>query len=182
MSKPDDKTLARMQKLLALAQRGVGGEAANAQRFLETALAKHGMTMADIDGTDQQVRSRVVFPYGTTLERKLTLQIAAKVLDTSNFSVWSRKGERSVAVDMTPAERAEVVMHLAALVPAMDRHMERAFNAFVQSNALYASPTDETDKSGGMSVEELALLDKMVRASERVQVNKALPGAESKGA
>ena len=40
----------KLRKLLALAERGCGGEAENAKRLLEAQLRRYGMTLEDLFG------------------------------------------------------------------------------------------------------------------------------------
>lgn len=179
MQQPDEKTLTRMQKLLELAKRGVGGEAITAERFLAKMLAKHGMQMSDITDDEQQ-RAKVTLKWRTTEDRSLLLQIIAKVTDDSGFTTWVRRGKKVLIVELTPAEHAEVLMHEAALAPALVAHMRRAMQAFIQVNRLYAATTkhDEdntppkpTDKA------ELEAIMQMMSATQPTAVLRALPGA-----
>jgi hypothetical protein len=179
MQQPDDKTLTRMQKLLELAKRGVGGEAANAERFLAKMLAKHGMQLSDITGDEQQ-RSKVTLKWRTTEDRTLILQIIAKVLDESDFTTWVRRGKKVLIVELTPAEHAEVLMHEAALAPALVTHMRRAMRAFIQVNRLYPATSerddDETPRKP-MDKDELEAIMQMMSATQPTTVRKALPKA-----
>lgn len=170
---PDERTLSRMRKLLALAQRGVGGEAENAERFLRKTLAAHGMTMEDL-ASDEVARSRVTLRFSSEWERKLTIQVLAKVLNgIDERPIYTRGRSKLYAVDLTTAEHAEVAMHLAVLSPALKRHMDTAFNAFVQANRLYRERRDD-DSAGDMDPEEAARLLGMMAACERVDVRKAI--------
>ena len=175
MNAPDKKTLTRMQKLLALARQGVGGEADNAERFLARMLAKHGMTLEDIEG-DAQKRERITLKYKTELQAKLLTQILAKVMPPSEFTIWERKGLRALLVDLTPAEHAEVVMHQAALTPALTRHMATAFSAFVQTNRLFMDEPDDDCERPPMDPVEAHRLAQMMAGCERVDIHKALAG------
>lgn len=175
----DEKTLSRMQKLLELAKRGVGGEAANAERFLAKLLAKHGMQLSDIT-SDKQQRSRVTLKWRTTENRALLLQIISKVVDDTHFGVWVRKGKKVLIVELTPAEHAEVLMHEAALAPALQKHMERAMQAFIQVNRLYAASSgcneDEAPRKP-IDKDDLEAIMKMMSATQPTTVFKALPKA-----
>lgn len=179
MQKPDEKTLARMQKLLELAKRGMGGEAANAERFLAKMLAKHGMQLSDITGNEQQ-RAKVKLKWRTTEDRSLLLQIIAKVTDDSEFTTWVLRGKKVLIVELTPGEHAEVLMHEAALAPALVAHMRRAMQAFIQVNRLYKATTereeDETPRKP-MDKAELEAIMQMMAATEPTAVLKALPNA-----
>jgi hypothetical protein len=177
MQKPDQKTIERMRKLLELARRGVGGEAANAERFLHKLLAKHGMTLSDITASDQK-RIEVSFKYRTDEDRKLLVQIISKVLDSSEYTTWKVRGKRVLIVNLTPAEHAEVLMHHAVMVPALEAHMKRAMMAFIQVNQIYPSTSREAKgPRKPMEKEELESILKMMSATKRVDVRKALPHA-----
>lgn len=177
MQQPDDKTLARMQKLLELAKRGVGGEAANAARFLAKMLEKHGMCMSDIAGGEQQ-RSAIELKWRTDEDRTLLLQIVAKVLDSSDFTVWRRGRTRALIVELTPSEHAEVVMHQAVLAPALATHLRRAMEAFIQVNRLYpATSKDDGAPHKPMDKAELEAIVQLMSATKPTAVRKALPKA-----
>ena len=176
MQQPDEKTLTRMQKLLELAKRGVGGEAANAERFLTKLLAKHGMQLSDIANDDQQ-RSKVTLKWRTTEDRSLILQIIGKVLGESEFTTWVHRGKKVLIVELTPSEHAEVLMHEAALAPALVAHMRRAMQAFIQVNQLYPPTTKHDDDTPRktMDKEELEAIMQMMSATRPTTVLKALP-------
>ena len=174
MNQPNERTLARMRKLLALARQGVGGEAENAERFLRKTLAAHGMTMDDL-AAGEEVRSRVTLTYSTDFERKLTIQVLAKVLNgIDGRPIYTRGRKKLYAVDLTPAEHAEVVMHIDILKPVLKRHMDIAFNAFVQANRLYRERREDDCADGDMDDDEAARLLSMMAACERVDVHKAI--------
>lgn len=178
MQPPNDKTLARMHKLLELAKRGVGGEAANAERFLTKMLAKHGMQLSDITSDDQQ-RSRVTLKWRNTEERSLILQIISKVLDNHDFPTWVLRGKKVLIVELTPAEHAEVLMHEAALIPALVTHLRRAMLAFIQVNRLYPMNTERDDDTPckPMDKDELEATMRLMSATAPTTVRKALPKA-----
>lgn len=175
---PDDKTLSRMKKLLELAKRGVGGEATNAERFLSKMLAKHGMQLSDITNDDQQ-RCKVTLKWRTTEDRSLILQIIAKVLDESDFTTWVRRGKKVLIVELTPAEHAEVLMHEAALAPALATHIQRAVQSFIQVNRLYPATSKRNNDTPRkpMDKDELEAIMQMMSATKPTTVRKALPQA-----
>ena len=178
MQQPDEKTLTRMQKLLELAKRGVGGESANAERFLTKMLAKHGMQLSDITDDEQQ-RAKVTLKWRTTEDRLLLLQIIAKVTDDGDFTTWVRRGKKVLIVELTPAEHAEVLMHEAALAPALVTHMRRAMQAFIQVNRLYPATSERDDDTPRkpMDKDELEAIMQMMSATQPTAVLRALPGA-----
>lgn len=61
----------KLKKLLALAERGCGGEAENARRLLEEHLRKYGMTLEDIC---ENKTSRRTFKYRNKEDARLSFK------------------------------------------------------------------------------------------------------------
>jgi len=125
-----------MRKLLALAERGEGGEKANAQRMLDNMLRRHGMTVADLIGETRELHW---FKVRSATDKQLVRQIAAKVLDGQVSSYRNHRNAKEIGVETTPAEAIEIELHFETLRPALERHMDLAFSAFVQANRLFQS-------------------------------------------
>lgn len=83
------KVEAKLRKLLALAQRGEGGEKDNAQRMLEKLLARHGMSIDDLVDDRREIRW---FPISTKYDRKLAAQIMSKVCNSDSPGLYISKG------------------------------------------------------------------------------------------
>lgn len=62
----------KLRKLLALAERGCGGEAENARRLLEAQLSKYGLTLEDLY---ENKTSRRIFKYRNKEERQIIVQV-----------------------------------------------------------------------------------------------------------
>lgn len=71
----------KLKKLLALAERGCGGEAENARRLLEEHLRKYGMTLEDIC---ENKTSRRTFKYRNKEERTIIIQVFLSVLGSKS--------------------------------------------------------------------------------------------------
>lgn len=71
----------KLKKLLALAERGCGGEAENARRLLEEHLRKYGMTLEDI--CENNI-SRRTFKYRNKEERTIIIQVFLSVLGSKS--------------------------------------------------------------------------------------------------
>ena len=81
-----EKVQAKLRKLQALAERGVGGEKETAKRMLEKLLARHGLTLDDLADERRDTRW---FPAPTKFDVRLAAQIMAKVCNTDNPGVYS---------------------------------------------------------------------------------------------
>lgn len=140
----DAKVQAKLRKLMALAERGEGGEKDNAQRILNNLLARHGLT---IDDLNEQYREIRWFSIVNVYDRKLAAQIMSKVCDTCTPGLYTSKGRpKKVGVEVTPAEAIEFELHYDTLRNALAAHFDEAFSAFVQANRLFpATPSGSKD-------------------------------------
>lgn len=133
----DPRIEAKLRKLLALAERGEGGEKDNAQRMLDKLLARHGLTIADLSDERREIRW---FPIVNNYDRRLASQIMAKVSNTFDIGTYKSKGRpKQIGVEVTPAEAIEFEIHYDTLRKALTEHFKDAFSAFVQANRLFPS-------------------------------------------
>lgn len=173
----DDKAKDRIRKLLELARRGVGGEAKTAARFLSKALAKHGLTMADIEDEDEQAAIHW-FTFKTDQERRLLFSTVAMVLDERELSYYNA-GKRKAGFSLTRSQHAEVVMAWTVYKRELAAHLDRAFVAFICANGIGSRKPSDADKDAKMDPAEWALLNQMIAGTKRVTVRKAI-GMEAK--
>lgn len=133
---------AKLRKLLALAERGEGGEKDNAQRMLDNLLARHGLTIDDLIDERREIRW---FPAGNKFDRLLAAQILAKVCNSLEIATYrSNKRRKQIGVEVTPAEAIEFELHYETLRKALAASLDDAFSAFVQVNRLF--PCERSDK------------------------------------
>jgi hypothetical protein len=173
----NDKIHARLMKLYELAKRGEHGERENAQRFLEKQLAKHGMTIADLDDAASATQ-RFKFTYKTDVEHRLLNQILFSVLQTGNLTVWHTRGKRGFDVEMTKAQHLEVEMRYAVYRRELAQQMDHLFVAFIHKNDITgpAREDDDAKPAKQRSEAELAAIRRMMRGIERTELHKAIEG------
>ncbi|KAF1072669.1 MAG: hypothetical protein GAK45_00104 [Pseudomonas citronellolis] len=142
----DEKVQAKVRKLQALAERGVGGEKVNAQRMLDKLLARHGLTLESLAEEHREVRW---FKCANRLELRLAVQIAFKVIGGSyEGSYYRNKGRRSqIGVELTPSEAVEFDLHFDVLRKALAEHLDIAYSAFIQVNRVYAPDASDGDET-----------------------------------
>ncbi|MGF6590735.1 DUF2786 domain-containing protein [Pseudomonas sp. 2835] len=140
----DQKVQEKLRKLQALAERGVGGEKANAQRMLETLLARHGLKLDDLADERREI---CWFPAPSKFETRLAAQILAKVCNTDSPDAYrSKQRPKQIGVKVTPAEAVEFELHYDTLRKALEAHFQDAFSAFVQANRLFpTTPSDDVE-------------------------------------
>lgn len=168
----EDKIRDRMQKLLALARRGEGGEKENAQRFLDRMLAKHGMTLADLDD-EAESKQRVEFKYKGDLEHRLLVQIICAVLQANEFRCG--KIRSGLVVEITRAQRLEIEMSFATYRDELAKNIDRMFLAFISKNRIAPdTDDDDDDKPSRLTREDIAAIRAMMEGMQRTNVRRAI--------
>ncbi len=157
----NQKTKDRCAKLLALTKQGVGGEADNAMRMLEKMLKPYGLSISDID-TDTITMSEIGLPFKTTMEKKLAMQIIYMVTNDEERRVFSYKGRRTLYLDATPAEQAEIIVRYDTLKKALSEEMDILFHGFVIKNKIWGSKKERAGEDD-ITPEDL---ERLQRASD----------------
>lgn len=169
----DDKARQRMLKLLALAKRGEGGERENAQRFLESMLKKHGMTLADLD-EEALSPDWMKFPLKTALDRRLLAQVAAMVLKSNSFLSRQYRGEKAIWLNVTKAQFLEIELHYRAFQRDLKKALEQAYIAFVNRNDIFSGVASDADAPCPHSAEDLAAISAMMQGMPRTAVRREI--------
>lgn len=143
MSNYSDKEIERIhaiaKKLHALAERGVDGEKANAEKVLAAFLKKHNLKLDDLLG---EQKTRRWFKVSKTKD-KFFHQVAASVLGVK-FSTFTRPSLKGmVGIDLTAEEFVEVESRFDFYWRAYQEDLEVFYSAFIQRNKLYAKPSDD---------------------------------------
>lgn len=165
-----EKVQAKLRKLQALAERGVGGEKETAQRMLEKLLARHGLSVEDLDDERRKIRW---FPAPTKFDARLAGQIMAKVCNTDEPGIYGNKSRpKQVGVEVTPSEAIEFELHYDTLRRALAEHFKDAFSAFVQANRLFSN-LPVADSSPAMSERDFRIMS-MAAATPATSINPRL--------
>lgn len=170
----DENVKARIRKLLALAERGVGGEKETANRMLNKMLDRHGMTLDDL--RDDR-RSLHPVKCANAFERRLVSQIISKVQNSPSPKVFKvGRACLTVHIEVTPAELVEFSIHWEALRKDLAKCLGNAYVAFVHTNNLFpADPGDAVDEP--MTPERMADIEAitaMMRGMEPTAVHHRL--------
>lgn len=173
----NDQIKARLLKLLALARGGVGGEAENAEQFLRTRLAKHGLTIADLEDA-KAPKTEVRLTYKDATDKRLLFQVLTMVTNATRMTCLRTKGRKFIDIELTSAQAAEVSIYMDAYRKALNRHLDNAFVAFVHGNNIYAQaandPADSKPDQPRHSEEDLKAIRAMLRGVQTVTVHKAI--------
>lgn len=168
------ETRKRLEKLYALAKRGVGGEKVNAEVKLEAALRKLGLSLQDL--FDEQQRERRTFYLKDKWERRVLIQVIAKVVGDVPFYRTVASSKHRYA-ELTDLEYAEVSLLFDIYKKALQEEIEHTFVAFIHRNDLFGErDPDEDEGDCSMSPEEIEKLCLRMSSMDRVKVRKQLAG------
>lgn len=165
-----DKLLA----LLRLSREGTGGEATNAEAVLERLLAQHGLTLADIDD-DAITKVRVSIKYNDPNDKFLFSQVCSMVLDESRPPIRRFNGTRTIFLDVTPAQRAEIIVRYEILREAFKEEIETLFTAFIIKHRVWSASAKST---GGEMDEKTRRAMAMARSLKDVELTKRLTNGD----
>ncbi len=140
-----DKKQELLQKLKALADRGIGGEKVNAQRKLDEYMKKYGYTLEDLD-EPQKISFEIKCKNET--EKTLLLQIIYKVTNNMHSAytfTWTRNGKpckNLVGCDVTTAQKIEIDFLFDFYKRLYAKEINIFLQAFIQKHQLFGELKD----------------------------------------
>ena len=106
-SKEYESLQAKLKKLLALAEQGVGGEAVNARRLLEKLCKQYGIDIEEL--LDRETKHSYTFEIGRAKEMmQLFVRCLEKVVDIEGMT-YSQPTRSSMRIEVTALQRAEIL-------------------------------------------------------------------------
>lgn len=142
----NDNILELAKKLNALAERGEGGEKANAQDRLKFIMEKYGVTFEMLE---ENKKSR--FEFKATKENfKFYNQVISSVcgnIDTFYYRNEINKVNRTIIAEVTELEYIEIIEKFQFYWKKYQEDPALFYSAFVQKNHLYAKTTDKDEDS-----------------------------------
>lgn len=138
----------KLRKLLALAERGCGGEAENAKRLLEAQLRRYGMTLEDLLNEGKKKRA---FKYRNNEEMKIIIHVLLAVLGSKAEAFCDAtycSSAKRVDIELTDLQYAEISdmvdFYKRQFNKEKKRLMSEMFSAFINKHNLYdCDPIDE---------------------------------------
>ena len=133
----ENKLKDKLLKLLALSERGIGGEAANAEAMLHKLLKDHDMDMSDITDPSDEL-TYIFVNYKTRYEKKLFTQICYKVFNSNDFDTYKKTNQSGkIGTEATPAQCAEIATLYSIYRKAFKKECDVFYNAFLQKNRIF---------------------------------------------
>lgn len=125
----------KLRKLLALAERGCGGEAENAKRLLEAQLRRYGMTLEDLLNEEMKIIIHVL------------LAVLGSKAEAFCDATYCSSAKR-IDIELTDLQYAEISdmvdFYKRQFNKEKKRLMSEMFSAFINKHNLYdCDPSDE---------------------------------------
>lgn len=144
----DEKTIQRIKKLQALAERGVGGEKTTAEKMLQKMLEKNGIS--SLDELEKDEVEYFLFSYRGRHEIKLLKQCMYKVMGYSDHTKYYRTAgtRQKIGIYCTKAQRIEIELEFEFYRNVFYEELPSFMNAFIQAQSIF--PADAPKSSKGL--------------------------------
>lgn len=168
---------ALLKKIRALAERGVGGEADNAEEILRRLMEKYGVSE---DELDEEERRRHDFEYHGKEQEKLLRQVVYKVTGGYAYNLVYRASGRKVktrlGADCTAAEKVEIEFLFDFYTRLWERERDAFLSAFIQKHRIYTIRDDIEPQE--VSREELLKMQALMLGMSDESPVRALPAQQ----
>ena len=150
-----DEIKARLMKMKALANAGVGGERANAEKLLIELAEKYGINLDEFEDGEEVVSFE--FKFSSIWQRKLLSQLVGlmrqekkkrgEALREKELEIYSwlykRGSENERTVYATKSDWLELMAKFEVLKAAYKRQQKSFYLAFLMANDLLTDPDDD---------------------------------------
>lgn len=168
---------ALLKKIRALAERGVGGEANNAEEILRRLMEKYGVSE---DELNEEERRRHDFEYHGKEQEKLLRQVVFKVTGGYAYNLVYRASGRKVktrlGADCTAAEKVEIEFLFDFYTRLWERERAAFLSAFIQKHRIFAIRDDIEPQE--VSREELLKMQALMLGMSDESPVRALPAQQ----
>ena len=155
----NEKKKALLQKLKALAERGMGGEKEGAERKLKQLMAKYGVDQLEFE-EDQVARYEI--KYRGEFEHRLLSQIIYRVRNDKEGQFFRRhgKGSKSILIaECTKAQEIQIRIEFEFYRDLLKEEQELLFEAFIQKHRIFGDSSGEEPEI--QTPEEMERLERM---------------------
>lgn len=155
----------RLQKLYALAMRGVGGEKEQARALLEKLAKKYAISMEDLD---EEAVKEFIFEYHGKEQERILKQIIYMVTDDSNsmYNMRYKASGKSCTTKLgaycTDAQKAEIEFLFDFRKKLWEREKEALIRAYFQKHRLFGKLKDG-EEGRTISNEEYRKMEALIR-------------------
>lgn len=170
-----EKNIELMNKLMALAERGIGGEKETAKKKLAELMDKYGVSDADLSG---EILEDHEYKYRDQYEKQLLLQIFNKVNHERQVLEYKwGKGMRSVKVFRATKEEAmEAEIEYEFYKELWKEEQDFLMDCFIQKHRLFR--LDPNAPKQRVDEETFTRMQHMMRAMQDKQLQKMIESKE----
>ena len=169
----DEKTIQRMKKLQALAERGVGGEKETAEKMLQRMLEKNGIR--SLDELQSEEYEYVLFPYNGKYEMKLLKQCIYKVLTAAGDRTYYRtKGKRQkLGIYCTKAQKIEIQLEFDFYRKVFYEELDIFMSAFINAQKIFPqdAPVESSDSFTERDMKILHMADRIEKRNRLAMIS-----------
>ena len=159
-----------LQKIQALAERGVGGESVSAEKKLKQLMQKYGVSDDDLA---DEITIQQDYKYRSTEEERLLVQIACKVVNVRSgifyrcrSPITNRILSSILVIEATRGQHIEIEFLYDFYKEEWKKEKELFLQAFITKNELYSNlPNDKQTVS--LTKEQQLKLDRMMFGIEK---------------
>lgn len=130
----DDRLRERIEKIKALAERGVGGEKDTAQKKLDKLLKDNGLTIESLESEEIHY---YLFSYSSSYSKKLLFQVMYKVLSTKVSYYRTKHTRNKVGVYCTHSQKIEIELDYEFYLNLFEEEVDSLLSAFIQEQDLF---------------------------------------------
>ena len=180
----------RLMKMKVLANAGVGGERANAEKLLEELAEKYGINLDEFEDGEEIVEYK--FNFSSTWQRKLLSQLVGlmrqekkkrgEALREKELKIYSwvfgrgRENERTIYA--AKSDWLELMAKFEVLKAAYKRQQANFYLAFLMANDLLVDPDDDTPEPTPKEMKDYMAASFMSRGIERTSLHPQLENME----
>jgi hypothetical protein len=173
----DEKTIQRIKKLQALAERGVGGEKTTAQKKLAKLLKDNGIN--SLDELQKEEYEYTIFSYNGKHEIKLLRQCMYKVMGAkSDRTAYKPYGRRQkIGIYCTKAQKIEIELEFEFYRNVFYEELSTFMDAFIQAQKIFPedAPVGDYDEFNERDM-KIAFMAKLSVYGWRCSCNKGRHG------
>lgn len=167
-----------LKKLKALMEKGIGGEAANAKRILESLLKKEGKTLEDYLNNPNIEKKRYWFSYSNTYQKILLQQILFYVLDCNSIMQTTNKNKQNqIGYEITATENIEILTIYETLKTKLMEEIDITVEAFVYRHQLFSNNVPVVDKP--LSERDKRTIER-IKTIKKTSIHKQITYGENK--
>lgn len=167
----DETIRKKIEKIMALANQGVGGEKENAKKILDKILKKNGLSLDDFDSENKKT---YWFKFNGIYQKKLINQICGNVIDENDYSVWGSRLKRNIiGFDLTKTQFIEISLRFDLYKKSLENGFDDFFRAFIIKNDIFPKSVAATEPTKEELDDHLRALQ-LASGIKVTRINKAL--------